>query len=188
MYIIPKIHYLEDKESIEGIALISRAIQRTQSLIITYNSAASGITTREIVPVAFADNLLRWHLRAYDRKQEKYVDFVFARIRKVNLLEHDAIEHHEHPNNDNEWHSFVESKIRAHPYNLADSQSFDMGNDIHWGRIRAAMAGYFLKLWNVDCSQDASLREKEYQYVLENMAEVAELADLELAPGYTKEI
>ena len=30
--------------------------------------------------------------------------------------------------------------------------------------------------------------QKEYQYVLENMTEVAELADLELAPGYTKEI
>ncbi len=126
-------------------------------------------------------------MRAYDRKREKYVDFVFARIRKVNLIKHDAIEHHEHPDNDKQWHSFVELKIKAHPHNLVDTQSFDMGNDIHCVRMRAAMAGYFLKLWNVDCSQDASLRGKEYQYMLENMTEVSEVADLELAPGYARE-
>jgi len=66
VYTMPKLHKPADDDAIARIALISRAIQRTKSLTITYSSA-SGKSERQIVPVAFADNLLRWHLRAYDR-------------------------------------------------------------------------------------------------------------------------
>ena len=186
VYTIPKLHKPADEDTIERIALISRAIQTIQSLTITYSSASSGISTRQIVPVAFADNLLRWHLRAYDRKREKYADFVFSRIQKVRLNEGDTIKSYEHPDNDEEWHSFIELEIKSHPHNLVDASSFDMGDEIRTVRIRAAMAGYFLQLWNVDCSQDASLRGKEYQYVLANREEVSKVADLELTPGYNE--
>ena len=184
VYTMPKLHKPADEDAIERIALISRAVQTIQSLSITYSSATSGISTRQIIPVAFADNLLRWHLRAYDRKREKYADFVFSRIQRVRLIEGDTIKSYEHPDNDKEWHSFIDLKIKTHPYNLVDSASFDMGDEIRTVRIRVAMVGYFLQLWNVDCSQDASLQGKEYQYVLANREEVSEVADLELAPGY----
>ena len=184
VYTMPKLQKPVDDNAIEKIALISRAIQRIQSLTIKYSSVSGGKSTRQIIPVAFADNLLRWHLRAYDRKREDYVDFVFSRIQEVKLIENDTIQSHEHPNNDSQWHSSIELKIKAHPHNLIDVQSFDMGNEIRIVEIRAAMAGYFLRLWNVDCSPDASLRGKEYQYILANMTEVADGADLRLAPGY----
>ena len=187
VYTMPKLHKPADNDVIERLAVISRAIQRTQSLTITYSSAASGTNTRQIIPVAFADNWLRWHLRAYDRKRETYVDFVFRRIQEAHSIEGDTIQEHEHPKNDTQWHSFIDLKIKAHPHNLADAQSFTMGADSDSVEIRAAMAGYFLQLWNVDCSPDASLRGKEYQYVLANMTEVAKVADLELAPGYDGE-
>ena len=99
-------------------------------------------------------------------------------------LEGDVIQDHEQPTNDKQWHSLIDLKIKAHPHNLVDVQSFAMGADSDSVEIRAAMAGYFLQLWNVDCSPDASLRGKEYQYVLANMTEVAKVADLELAPGH----
>lgn len=188
VYTMPQLYKPADNAEIERIALISRAIQRTQSLTITYASASSGRSSRQIVPVAFADNLLRWHLRAYDRKRERYIDFVFRRILKVNPIEGDTIQEHEHPKNDKQWHSFIDLRIKAHPHNLADVQAFSMGTDIPSVRIRAAMAGYFLQLWNVDCSPDARLKEKEYQYVLANVADVAKVADLELAPGYNGKI
>ncbi len=188
VYTMPQLHKPADNDVIERIALISRAIQRTQSLIITYASASSGRSSRQIVPVAFADNRLRWHLRAYDRKRERYIDFVFRRILEVSPIEGDTIQEHEHPDNDKQWHSFIDLRIKAHPHNLADAQAFTIGTDSHSVRIRAAMAGYFLQLWNVDCSPDASLKGKEYQYVLTNVAEVAEVANLELAPGHNSEI
>ena len=188
VYTMPQLYKPVDNDEIERIALISRAIQRTQSLTITYASASSGRSSRQIVPVAFADNWLRWHLRAYDRKREKYIDFAFRRILEVSPIEGDTIQEHEHPDNDKQWHSFIDLRIKAHPHNLADVQAFSMGTDIHSVRIRAAMAGYFLRLWNVDCSPDANLKGQEYQYVLANVAEVAKVADLELAPGYSGEI
>lgn len=188
VYTMPKLHKPADNNAIERLAVISRAIQRTQSLKITYSSVSSGTSTRQIVPVAFADNWLRWHLRAYDRKREKYADFVFRRIQLANPIEGDTIQDHEHPNNDKEWHSFIDLKIKAHPHNLADVESFAMGADGLSVEIRAAMTGYFLRLWNIDCSPDASLRGKAYQYVLANMAEVAKVADLRLAPGYDGEM
>ena len=187
VYTMPKLYDPGGSDAIERIAVISRAIQRTESLTITYSSASGGTSTREIIPVAFANNWLRWHLRAYDRKREKYVDFVFRRIHEAHPIEGDTIQEHEHPKNDTQWHSFIDLKIKAHPHNLADVQSFTMGADSDSVEIRAAMAGYFLQLWNVDCSPDASLRGKAYQYVLANMTEVAKVADLELAPGYDGE-
>ena len=187
VYSMPKLHKPTDSDGIERIAVISRAIQRIQSLTITYSSASGGISTRQIIPVAFADNRLRWHLRAYDRRRAEYVDFVFSRIQKVDPIEGDTIQDHEHPTNDKQWHSIVDLEIKAHPHNLVDVLSFAMGTDSHSVKIRAAMAGYFLQLWNVDCSPDARLRGKEYQYILTNMAEVAKVADLELAPGYEGE-
>ena len=188
VYTMPKLHKAADNDTIERIAVISRAIQKTQSLVINYSSVSSGTSTREIIPVAFADNWLRWHLRAYDRKREKYADFVLRRIQQANPIEGDTIQDHEHPNNDKEWHSFIDLKIKAHPHNLADVESFAMGADGLSVEIRAAMTGYFLRLWNVDCSPDASLRGKTYQYVLANIAEVAKVADLRLAPGYDGEM
>lgn len=179
-----KLHKPVDNDAIERIAVISRAIQRTQSLNITYSSASSGTSTRQIIPVAFADNWLRWHLRAYDRSREKYVDFVFSRIQQADPIGGDTIQDHEHPKNDRQWHSYIDLEIKAHPHNLVDVESFAMDTDSHSVKIRAAMAGYLLQLWNVDCSSDARLRGKEYQYVLANMAEVAKVADLALAPGY----
>ena len=187
VYTMPKLHDPDDNKAIERIAALSRAIQRTQSLTITYSSASSGTSTRQIIPVAFADNYLRWHLRAYDRKREKYADFVFRRIHEVSQIERDTIQEHEHPKNDKQWHSFIDLKIKAHPHNLTDAKSFTMNKKFYGVRIRAAMAGYFLQLWNVDCSPETRLRGKEYQYALENLTEVSAVADLGLAPGYEGE-
>jgi len=59
-----------------------------------------------------------------------------------------------------------------------------MGSDTSKVRFRAAMAGYFLQFWNIDCSSDAKLRGEKYKCVLANVAEIAKVADLDLAPGY----
>ena len=184
IYTLPKLHKPADEEIIKKIALISRAIHNVQVLKITYSSASSGTTTRKIIPVAFADNLLRWHLRAYDRKRRKHIDFVVNRIGNVESIEKDTIQPHEHPDRDSQWHSFVQLKIKTHPHNSTNSQHFDMRDKARVINVRSAMAGYFLELWNVDCSPSASLRGKKYHYVLENSKEISRIANLELAPGY----
>ncbi len=184
VYTIPKLHEpISDKE-IEKLALISRAIQAGRSLSVDYTSASSGRTKREVVPVAFGDNLLRWHLRAFDRNRQRFSDFVLQRISNVVELYEDSIQPYEHPNSDTQWHAIVELKLRVHAENVDDAFSFAREGGVDSVKLRAAMAGYFLQLWNVDCSENAKLRGKQYQYLLENLAEVSEIADLTLAPGY----
>ena len=51
-------------------------------LQVTYLSVNSGPAKRVIVPVALADNGLRWHVRAYDRQRKRFSDFVLTRIAK----------------------------------------------------------------------------------------------------------
>ena len=183
VYTIPTLNKPIDYE-IDKIAKISRAIQRVQVLKINYNSISSGISTREVVPVAFASTQLRWHLRAYDRKRQQYADFVFRRILKTKTIKNSIVKKYEHPNNDKQWHLFINLKIKPHPYNVSDIHNIE--NKTYDIRIRSAMAGYFLRLWNVDCSLDNCLKEKQYQYTLENINEISKLTDLKLAPGYNE--
>jgi len=184
VYRMPKLHKPDDDDSIRKIAVISRAIQKSHPLTITYASASSGKSRRHIVPVAFADNLLRWHLRAYDRKRQGFIDFDFERIFEVHEMQDNSVREYEHPKNDNKWHTFIDLKLKVHPHNIVDAQSFSRGNEMHHIKIRAALAGYFLQIWNVDCTKESRLRGKQYQYVLANLKKVSKMADLELAPGY----
>jgi len=115
VYTIPKLHTQNDSKGIERIARISRAIQRTQSLTITYSSASGGRSTHQIVPVAFGDSGLCWHVRAYCRNREQHVDFVFRRILYVCVNEGDTVQDHEHPKNDKQWHSFIDLTVKTHP-------------------------------------------------------------------------
>ena len=174
VYTIPILNQEINQDEIDRVAIISRAIQRVCPLKITYTSKSSETSIREIVPVAFANTRIRWHLRAYDRKRERFLDFVFKRISKVEQIEKDTIKEHEHPNRDNEWHSFVELKIKSRMHGLKDVSI----------SVRRAMVGYFLNFWNIDCSPEANLERTKYQYFLENVKEVSQLANLKLAPGY----
>lgn len=186
VYTMPKLFDVTESEIVEKVARISRAIQATRPLSIEYSSASSGRNMREVVPVAFGDNLLRWHLRAFDRKRQHYADFVLHRIHNVKELSEDLIQSHEHPNRDKQWHTFIELKLQFHTDNLEDVASFSFDGDTLTVTLRAAMAGYFLQLWNVDCSPDRQLRGKQFQYFLANLSDVSRVANLTLAPGFSK--
>ena len=182
VHTIPSLYGSITNNEIKNIAIISRAIQRVHSLKIIYSSMSSGTSKRQIVPVAFANTHLRWHLRAYDRKRKQFADFVFRRILKVKPIKKDIIQEHEHPKKDKQWHLFIDLKIKKHPHNVKNSNIINPNT--HNIKIRSAMAGYFLQLWNVDCSANARLRGEKYQYVLENIKKVSQSTDLKLAPGY----
>jgi hypothetical protein len=58
--------------------------------------------------------------------------------------------------------------------------------------VRAAMAGYLLRRWNVDCSESGSLSGPEYQLYLQNnqtlhSKESSGAENLAIAPGYKEQ-
>lgn len=172
---------------IENFATISRAIYRKKPLRISYISQSSGPSERSIIPFSFAGNGLRWHVRAYDRKKSAFRDFVINRVESASILTEGSIQEHEQKENDIQWNMRVNLKIVPHP-RLDSKQFVEIEHGMCNGElnypVRAAMAGYILRLWNVDCTPDHSLRDAQYCLWLKNITELKHVENMSIAPGY----
>jgi predicted DNA-binding transcriptional regulator YafY len=169
------------------LAFISRAINLHRVLQITYSSFTSGSQTREIVPFALADNGLRWHVRAYDRKRQSFIDFVLTRITSVKALPGSPIEAHELEQNDLDWGRIVELELIAHPKESHPeivAMDYGMTDGLLKVRVRAALASYLLRQWLVDCSHEHALSGTEYRLWLRNAPILYGVSNAHLAPGY----
>ena len=51
-------------------------------------------------------------------------------------------------------------------------------------RVRAAVAGYMLLRWSVDCSPDHSLKEEQFRLWLSEPLALYGVENAKLAPGY----
>jgi hypothetical protein len=82
----------------------------------------------------------------------------------------------------------VPLQIIPHPNNVkyptAIKLDFGMEKGVLEVNVRAAMAGYLLRRWNVDCSENGSLSGPEYQLYLQNNQTLYGAENLAIAPGY----
>lgn len=168
------------------VARLVQAILNNKAVNITYTSLSSGAGERELVPHAIVDNGLRWHLRAYDRKSQSFRDFVLTRISKVTIME--TPEQVELATQDADWQRLVPLVLVPHPKNIEHPIAIEMDYGMENGElllnVRAAMAGYLLRRWNVDCTEQATLRSPEYQLWLQNRFALNKVTNLAIAPGY----
>ena len=175
-----------NKPSLSTLSVLTSAIHQKKGVIITYRSLSSGRATREIVPFVLVDNGLRWHVRAYDRRQSRFSDFVITRIANPSII-HSIIEEHETRESDIQWNRIVELEIVPHP-NLKHPKTIEtdyaMKNGVLNVNVRAAIAGYVLRRWNVDCSEDHCLNGPEYHLWLKNWQALYGVENLVIAPGY----
>ena len=173
---------------LDRIAGVSRAIYRGTPLHVQYRSLSSGLTAREIVPHALVDNGLRWHVRAYDRVRKKFSDFVINRIAEIQVLPSEKVRSEETKEADIQWNRIVEMHLVPHPQ-LEHPETVEYEYGMQGGRlkvqVRAAVAGYVLRRWNVDCSANHWLKGPEYHLWLSNQQTLYGVENLALAPGYT---
>ncbi|MCP3849627.1 MAG: WYL domain-containing protein [Gammaproteobacteria bacterium] len=175
---------------LETLSTLTRAIHQHQVVKVKYHSLSSGASTREIVPLALVDNGLRWHIRAFDRKQSRFGDFVVNRISHPTTIS-SSIEEHESKESDIQWNRIVELEIVPHPsLKYPDTIAMDyamQGNNNNRYlniNVRAAVAGYLLRLWNIDCSEKHLLKGGEYHLWLKNYPALYGVENLVIAPGY----
>lgn len=137
--------------------------------------------------MTLVDNGLRWYVRGFDRSRQQFADFVINRIEQISLLEGFIIES-EAKTADQQWHQTIELDLRPHP-SLAHPETIEREYNMQNGRltvpVRAAVAGYVLRRWNVDCSSDHRLRGPEYHLWLQNTQALAGIENLILAPGFS---
>ncbi|HXG29071.1 MAG TPA: WYL domain-containing protein [Nevskiales bacterium] len=178
---------LPEKLDLELLSVLTRAIHRGAAVEVSYRALSSGLTTREIVPFALADSGLRWHVRAFDRKSGEFRDFVLGRLDDARIVT-GAVADHEKPDQDIQWNRITELELVPHPANVQHPDTIEAEYGMEGGvlkvRARAAMAGYLLRRWNVDCTEDHSLKGSEYHLWLRNRQALYGVTNLVLAPGY----
>lgn len=178
---------LRNRIDLNLLSVITRAIHRGSAIEVSYRALSSGLTTREIVPFALADSGLRWHVRAFDRRTREFRDFVLGRLDDARLIAGGVMDH-ELPAADDQWNRITELDLVPHPANVQHPDTIEaeyaMENGALRVKVRAAMAGYLLRRWNVDCTEDHSMKGGEFHLWLRNRQALYGIANLILAPGY----
>lgn len=181
--------YHLNKPSLEVVARLSEAIHRRQAVTIDYVSLSSGNSRRVIVPHTLVDNGLRWHVRGYDRKHGDFRDFVLTRIRKVSEADK-PIADAETQQQDVQWNRMVDLELIPHPrlpHPDAIIMDYAMSEGCLTLKLRAALVGYLLRQWNVDCSPQHNTEGGEFHLALRNQEALHGVANAGLAPGYLPE-
>lgn len=167
------------------IAALMRAIQQHAALTISYVSTSSGESVRQIVPHSLVNNGQRWHVRAFDRKNQLFTDFVVTRIKQVRAEHQDAAAH-ELAAADNAWLTPIELQLIPHP-SLPHPEAIALDYRMQQGRLKlnstAALAAYLLRSWSVDCSEEHKIRSGVCQLALENLEVLNQLEHLSIVPG-----
>lgn len=173
--------------SLVTLSAITRAIHKKQALHVRYHSLKRGAVEREIVPHALVDSGLRWHARVYDRKTREFRDLVISRIETPVLADVTSVQPNESAENDDQWMRMVSLNLIAHPRQDRPeivARDFGMKNGVLTIRVRAAVVGYVLQLWNVDCSPDQSMDPLIHRLCLKDLRQIYGVKSAEIAPGY----
>ncbi|MFN8658153.1 MAG: WYL domain-containing protein [Candidatus Obscuribacterales bacterium] len=173
---------------VDIVAALSRAINMQKPVQVRYCSISSGWGERELIPHSLVDSGQRWHVRSFDRKSQEFRDFVITRIDSAEVLEGGPpLTKHERMQADNQWTRIVELVLKPHPAVLRTEiieRDYGMTNGMLKVELRAALAGYFLRQWQVDCSPNCDLGDEGFQLCLDNPLALYGVKNLKLAPGY----
>lgn len=173
------------KPDMEVLGTLTRAMCAKKALRVNYLSLSSGAKKREIVPVALADNGLRWHVRAFDRERGRFGDFVLTRIAKAQEVEGEVAEQ-EMLLADEQWARMVDMELVPHPA-IKQPKVIEADYGLEDGvlkiKARAALAGYVLRRWSVDSSPDHCLDPSTHHLWLRNPQTLYGVESASLAPG-----
>lgn len=169
------------------IADLVRAMHNRYPVLTEYCSLNSGMRKRTIVPHTLINNGHRWHVRAYDCDNARFSDFVCTRFSSVEPVDRD-LAHKELIENDLDWQSLVELTLIVHP-EIKVTKAIEMDYGMTDGsvvlQVRAALAAYLLRYWQVDCSKEYRIRGQGCQLALANLSILDNIANAHLAPGWS---
>lgn len=176
-----------NRPTLQELAVVTRAIHQHQVLRVKYHSLKRGAAYREVVPHALVDSGLRWHTRVFDRQSGEFRDLVISRIEGAIPIPDGNIQSCEMARADEEWNRSVDLVLTPHPgVEHPDIVQRDFGmrrGELHV-TVRAAIAGYVLQLWNVDCSPDHILDPMIHRLYLKNSAALKGTRSVQIAPGF----
>jgi hypothetical protein len=175
-----------NQPSIEVLAVVSRAIHLKKAVRAKYFSFSSDLTEREMIPYALVDIGARWLVRAYCRVSNKFKDFAINRIEEPDLI--DDVKDNERPQHDHQWLRMLTLELLPHPqarFPKVVERDYSMKDGKLVLNLRAAVAGYVLLQWQVDCSTDHHLDPTRYRLWLKDSDKVLfQVESAGLAPAF----
>ncbi len=172
------------------LSKITRSMYSNRAIGLTYHNPKSGTKKREYIPHSLVNDGLRWHVRGYCRHRSKFLDLVVSRVENVEFLDEDIDVSIESKKMDRQWNRYVDLEIIPHPgvkHTSCIVYEHEMSDGKLTIEVRAAVAGYFLRSWNVDCSPNHTLDPLEYTLWLKNRESLYGVGNLVIAPGYNLE-
>lgn len=173
--------------NIHIIAALMRSIHNQERCKVKYMSISSGESTRIIVPHAIINNGHRWHVRAFDEKSNSFRDFVCTRFTQVTST-NDCAKPNQLATKDDQFNRLVTLVLMVHP-GIAHSHAIEMDYAMQNGekimQVRAPLAAYILRYWQVDCSFEHRILNQGCQLALKNHEVLASIENPQLAPGFT---
>jgi len=145
---------------------VLKAIREKLAIDIGYKSLSSpDYLDRIIEPHSLIFDGLRWHVRAYCRKNFAYRDFVLSRFNGIALFEGDAENGVE---KDELWQTYTDVEIMPDPRLTENQQSiiatdFQMNNNLKIIKTRLALLNYLLIRLRLDTYKNTP---EEQQIVL----------------------
>ncbi|STO98952.1 WYL domain-containing protein [Grimontia hollisae] len=171
---------------VEVLMPITRAINNDKAIEIEYLSVKNGFSKKIIAPQAIFDSGLKWYVRTWDYQKGKFIDLLISRIKSVCNVDTELFDTTV-KEVDHQWNREIKLCLSPHPKNVENSQTLEYEMDMVNGekevKVKAATAGYWLRLWNVDCTEDHSLRGHEYQLWLKNHQILFDVESATIAPG-----
>lgn len=177
-----------NRPSLSVLAVISRAIHQGKVVRVTYHSRNKEPSERDIVPFAIVDSGIRWHVRGFDRRSKEFRDLVITRIEDPILLDGEVVAAEEGGDQDDQWTRRIRLQLVPHPYHKRpEVVALDLGmkDGVLEVYTRAAIAGYILQMWNVDCSKDYSLDPMLHRLALADPLVLHQVSSAVLAPGFS---
>jgi len=169
------------------VATLTQAAINTKAVEIDYISLSSGQSTQTIVPHSIVDNGLRWNIRAFDNQSNQFRDFVISRITAAKLID-EPVQEKQKMLADQQWMRIVPLELVPHPINIKYPQAIELDYGMEQGVLkletRAALTGYILRRWNVDCSENATQNTPEHQLWLRNCPTLYGVENVHIASGY----
>ncbi|HHF3144172.1 TPA: helix-turn-helix transcriptional regulator [Vibrio diabolicus] len=176
---------------IDILSTITRAISNGNTLAIEYWAVKNGNSNKHLIPHSIFDNGIHWYMRAYDREKNEFRSYALTRIESAKIDNNFSPEVNRKLE-DHQWSRIVNLELIPHPNrkNVREPRAIEHDFKMEDGCLkiscRAVVAGYWLAMWQVDCTEDHSLEGYQYQLWLRNHNALYDVDSRKIAPGLSE--
>ena len=182
---------------VEVLAALTTSIANNSCLKVKYGSLNTGDKERLIAPHSLFESETSWYVRAFCFRSSEFRTFKLSRFSSISR-EMQSVTDGANPINDDQWlrwvnlilephHAQQNQEVIAREYGMkeiikGEAVVSNCGLEV---KVRAAVCGFWLQHWNVDCSQNGDLGEQDlrYQLRLVNPETLYDVQSAKLAPG-----